>query len=199
EFVMATFLRIEAPGLTILPTHRVAHHLEAFDWQRLLAGAAGFFECEEAAGVPLAALVAKLRESGANQPALAAYAGRGRAALLRLRREAPLSSELGDVAAGIRRLDVVLLHRLLLERALGISRQAVRDEKHVRYAREAEDAAGQVDRGDAQVAFLLNPTPIRGVWENALAGNVLPQKSTDFYPKLLSGLTAYWLDHPAGI
>jgi uncharacterized protein (DUF1015 family) len=45
----------------------------------------------------------------------------------------------------------------------------------------------------------MNPTPIAAVYENALAGVPLPQKSTDFYPKLLSGLTVYWLDNPAGI
>jgi uncharacterized protein (DUF1015 family) len=47
--------------------------------------------------------------------------------------------------------------------------------------------------------FLMNPTPIATVWENALAGQPLPQKSTDFYPKLLSGLTTYWLDNPAAV
>ena len=140
----------------------------------------------------------RLRDAGRQQPTLLAYAGSGRAALLRLRSDAALASELPDVPASIAKLDVVLLHRLLLEKTLGISREAVRDEKHVRYAREAADAAGQVDRGEAQAAFLLNPTPIRDVWDNALAGNVLPQKSTDFYPKLLSGLAAYGLDHPAG-
>lgn len=200
EFVMATFVRIETPGLTILPTHRVVHDLAGFDWENLLGKAGRFFECEEiAGGDSLAAMLDRLRDSGRQQPALLAYAGAGRTALLRLRRDAALSNELPDLAAGLTRLDVVLLHRLLLEKSLGISREAVRDEKHVRYAREATEAAGQVDRGEAQVAFLLNPTPIRDVWDNALAGNVLPQKSTDFYPKLLSGLTAYWLDHPAGM
>ncbi len=199
EFVMATLVRIETPGLTILPTHRVVHHLADFEWKRLLGEAARFFDCEEIAGDPLAAVIQSLRDSGSKQPTLVAYAGRDRTALLRLRGDAPLASALADVPEGLLRLDVVLLHRLLLEKALGISREAVRDERNVRYARETEDAAGQVNRGEAQLAFLLNATPVRDVWENALAGRVLPQKSTDFYPKLLSGLAAYWLDHPAGI
>jgi uncharacterized protein (DUF1015 family) len=56
-----------------------------------------------------------------------------------------------------------------------------------------------VESGKAQLCLLMNPTPIRAVMENALAGQVLPQKSTDFYPKLLSGLALYWLDNPGGI
>jgi uncharacterized protein (DUF1015 family) len=56
-----------------------------------------------------------------------------------------------------------------------------------------------VEKGSAQVAFLLNPTPIEAVRDNALADCPLPQKSTDFYPKLLSGLTIYWLDNPTGM
>ncbi|MBZ5545898.1 MAG: DUF1015 domain-containing protein, partial [Acidobacteriia bacterium] len=96
-------------------------------------------------------------------------------------------------------LDVVILHRLLLEQVLGIDRQAVREEKNLRYVREANDALRQVEGGQGQVAFLMNPTPVEDVWANALAGNPLPQKSTDFYPKLLSGLTIYWLDNPAGM
>ncbi len=94
---------------------------------------------------------------------------------------------------------MVLLHRLVLEGALGIDRQAVREEKNLRYVRELDAAVREVDSGKAQAAFLMNATPIEAVWSNALAGRALPQKSTDFYPKLLSGLTIYWLDNPAGM
>ena len=93
----------------------------------------------------------------------------------------------------------MILHRLLLEQTLGIDRQAVREERNLRYVREFDDAVGRVEAGRGQVAFLMNPTPVDAVWENALAGHPLPQKSTDFYPKLLSGLTIYWLDNPAGM
>jgi len=88
---------------------------------------------------------------------------------------------------------------LLLEGVLGISRQAVLEETNLRYVREVESGIAEVDQSKAQLCFLLNPTPIAAVRENALAGIPMPQKSTDFYPKLLSGLTIYWLDNPAGI
>lgn len=199
EYVMMTFVRLETDGLTILPTHRVLHDVAGFDWERLLAAAQRFFDVAAAASDPPASLAASLAQSGRERPTLAAYAGRGKGVLLRLRADANLANALPDIAPSLAKLDVVLLHRLLIEGALGISREAVRDLKCIRYEREAADACARVDRGEAQACFLLNATPVGDVWENALAGRVLPQKSTDFYPKLLSGLTVYWLDHPAGI
>jgi uncharacterized protein (DUF1015 family) len=91
-------------------------------------------------------------------------------------------------------LDVVLLHRLILEQGLGITAEAVRTENYIRYEREMQSAVEAVERGEAQACFLLNAVDVRQVMQMALAGEVLPQKSTDFYPKLLSGITIYRLD-----
>jgi uncharacterized protein (DUF1015 family) len=202
DYVMMTFIRKESEGLIILPTHRVIHSLPGFDWNRFASDAARYFTWEEIAaggeGVT-GRLIARLAEAGHEAPSLLAYAGPGCAALLRPRPDLDFAAALPEVAAGLRRLDVVILHRLLLEHVLGIDRQAVREEKNLRYVREAADAIGQVERGQAQAALLMNPTPVEDVWANALAGNPLPQKSTDFYPKLLSGLAIYWLDNPAGM
>jgi len=120
-------------------------------------------------------------------------------ALLKLRGGLNLAESLPDVAEGLRRLDVILLHRLVIEQLLGIDRQAVREEKNLHYVRGCPEALAQVDHGKAQLCFLMNPTTIDQVWENALARHPLPQKSTDFYPKMLSGLAMYWLDNPLGM
>lgn len=201
-YVMMTFIRKETDGLTILPTHRVVHGLTTFDWQRLASQARKFFDWEDVeAPDAVSSWGARFRDrlanAGRERPALGAYARQGRLALLRLRKDIDLAPTLPDVAEGLQRLDVVILHRLLLEAVLGIDRQAVREEKNLRYVRELEEAVGEVENGRAQVSFLMNPTPIDAVWANALVGQPLPQKSTDFYPKLLSGLTAYWLENPA--
>ena len=90
-------------------------------------------------------------------------------------------------------LDVVQLHKCILERVLNISEEAIRNQENVRYVREMDDALAQVRSGKAQIAFLMNPARMDQVREIAFAGEVLPQKSTDFYPKLLSGLTIYAL------
>lgn len=199
ESVMMTFIRKESEGLTILPTHRVIHSLPGFDWTAFQASAQRFFHWEAGGFRDRLQLRAALVVAVRDGPTLAAYAGKGKAALLRLRGDLDLAEALPDVAAGLRRLDVVIVHRLLLEQVLKIDRQAVREERNLRYVREFDEALAQVESHHAQLTLLLNSTPVDAVWENALAGAPLPQKSTDFYPKLLSGLTAYWLDNPAGI
>ena len=85
------------------------------------------------------------------------------------------------------------LHKVMLERVLGISEEAIRNQEYIRYERDAFEAISHVRQG-ANVAFLMNAARIEQVREVAFAGDVLPQKSTDFYPKLLSGLTIYALE-----
>jgi uncharacterized protein (DUF1015 family) len=199
---MATFVRMEADGLTILPTHRVVHGLPNFDWQRFVDGARATFEVQalpDAGPSRAGSFHERLASAGRERPSIGVYAGRGRALILRLRQDVNVGELQPDVPATVAQLDVVILHRLLLERILGIDRQAVREERNIEYAREFDRAMQAVEEGKAQVFFLLNATPIEAVRDNAFAGHVLPQKSTDFYPKLLSGLTIYWLDNPAGI
>ena len=88
----------------------------------------------------------------------------------------------------------MLLHRVMLEKGLGITAEAVEAEKFISYEREMEKAIGAVDRGEAQMACLLKPVRVEQVTEIALAGGVLPQKSTDFYPKLLSRETIFRIE-----
>jgi uncharacterized protein (DUF1015 family) len=85
------------------------------------------------------------------------------------------------------------LHEQLLDKALGIGEQAVREEKYLRYIRGLDAAVEEARNGTAQIAFLLKPTSVEQVAETSFGGGVMPQKSTDFYPKLLSGLTIYKL------
>ena len=91
-------------------------------------------------------------------------------------------------------LDVVQLHKCLLEEVLRISEEAIRNQQNVAYCRETAEALSQVQSGKVQAAFLMNPVRMEQVRDIAFAGEVLPQKSTDFYPKLLSGLTIYALE-----
>ena len=91
-------------------------------------------------------------------------------------------------------LDVVQLHRCLLEGVLTLSEESIRNQENLSYLRDASEAVAQVREGEANIAFLMNPCPVQKVRDIAFAGEVMPQKSTDFYPKLLSGLTAYALD-----
>jgi uncharacterized protein (DUF1015 family) len=111
--------------------------------------------------------------------------------VLTLRAGVDLSRLLPNVSTLQRELDVVLLHEGILEPALGITPPAITAGKNLSFEREATAAIDAVDRGEAQIAFLLNPVDVGQVMRVATAGEVMPQKSTDFYPKLLSGITMY--------
>jgi len=86
------------------------------------------------------------------------------------------------------------LHSIILDRLLGLDAEKVREQTNLRYLRDASEAIDQVRRVEADIAFLTNPVTMEQLREVAFAGDVMPQKSTDFYPKLLSGLTIYALD-----
>ena len=200
EKSMMTFFNTHGEGLLILPTHRLVGNLASFDMSSFRRKISSAFEEEDyafgseaARGVAYERFRRDLEESGKNGRALGMYAG-GAFTLLRLRQDADLAKLMPNVAAAQRQLDVVLLHRLLLEDGLGITPAAVTAEQNITYEREMGAALDAVDRNRAQICFLLNPVGVDQVMEIALAGEVLPQKSTDFYPKLLSGLTLYRLD-----
>jgi len=130
---------------------------------------------------------------GQAQRAIGAYSGDGAFYVLVPKKEANLDVLLQGVSPAQRRLDVVVLHRLILERGLKITQDAVKTEKNITYEREPDTAVGEVDAGRAQICFLLNPVSVETVAEMAMGGEVLPQKSTDFFPKLMSGITMYRL------
>ena len=92
-------------------------------------------------------------------------------------------------------LDVVQLHKVLLENVLGLTAESVRNQQNISYVRDAAEALSHLENNPrADIVFLMNPCRIQQVRDIAFGGEVMPQKSTDFYPKLLSGLTVYALD-----
>jgi uncharacterized protein (DUF1015 family) len=200
EKAMMALFNTEGEGLTILPTHRLVSGIDRFDFdafRRRLAPQFDWYSYPFTDAAERETALAEFRRDlearGRAGRAVGAYAGGGAFYLFRLRNEADLDHELSDLSPAERRLDVVLLHRVILERGLGITQEEVSGEKSVGYEREAEAALAAVDSGRAQLALLLNPARIEQVADAAFAGHVLPEKSTDFYPKLLSGLALYRL------
>lgn len=192
EFVMVTLVNMDAPGLLILPTHRVIHGLNDFSMDKFRDGASEFFSVEEVdAAIDARRATTILRESAHTGTSILAV-GKDQVFLLD-RPKAPVEV-FGGLSFRQQNLDVVQLHKCLLEGVLGISEDAIRTQTNVSYIRDANEAMTMVRDGKANVAFLLNPARVQQIRDIALAGEVLPQKSTDFYPKLLSGLTIYALD-----
>jgi uncharacterized protein (DUF1015 family) len=174
---MMTFVNMDSPGLKILATHRLVNGIPAEGLpDGFLRAAADDFRVEEIDSVDRL----RLAWEGCGDRTVIGAAIGARLFLL----ERPRTN--GE-------LDVRTLHERLLGRALGIGDEAVRDERHLRYMRGLELAVEEARRGAAQIAFLLKPVSVRQVADISFAGGVMPQKSTDFYPKLLSGLTIYKL------
>ena len=192
DFAMMTFVNMDSPGLVILPTHRVVHGIASFDMSLFKDGGCEFFGIEEVdASIDARRASAILREAGRSGTALLAV-GTERVFLLN-RSKAP-AHVFGRLSYRQQALDVVQLHKCLLEKTLGISEEAIRNQQHVTYLRDSDEAIALVRNRKADVAFLMNPVRIDQVRDIAFASEVLPQKSTDFYPKLLSGLTIYALE-----
>ncbi len=193
ELVMMTFINMDSPGLVILPTHRVVHGLESFSPDTLRDRARSYFSVEEVdPSIDAARAVGILREAGHAGTALLGVTA-NRAFLFDTPRA--LASNLFEgLSLRQQSLDVLQLHKGLLEGVLGISEETIRDQRNISYVRDASEALARVRGGAANVAFLMNPVRMRQVRDIAFAGEVLPQKSTDFYPKLLSGLTIYALE-----
>ncbi len=193
DSVMMTFVDMDCPGLMILPTHRLVFGLQSFSTAQFQTEARKYFVVEEVdADISAARATTILQQAGQAGAALLAVTS-GRTFLLHSPK-AIGSSMFGNLSLRQQALDVVQLHKCLLEGVLKISEEAIRNQENVSYCREAAEALAQVKSGKAQVAFLMNPARMEQVRDIAFAGEVLPQKSTDFYPKLLSGLTIYALE-----
>lgn len=173
--VMMTFVNLHSAGLRILATHRVVHSLSRFDADAFLRAAGQHFQV-----TPSESLEA-LRRAWAEQRPDSIRLGVALSGGLYLL-EAPRDPG---------QLDVSFLHQAVLDGLLGLDEADVREQRHLRYARGLDAAVQQVRSGAAAAAFLLHPVPVSEVARIAFAGGVMPQKSTDFYPKLLSGLTIY--------
>ncbi len=190
EWLMTTLVNMESPGMTILPTHRVVSNLTSYEPARFIERAREYFKVSEVNDV--GGLEARLAKAVRGRPTIGmATAEESGFRVLELRDGIDFQTVLPDVTSAQAELDVVILHRVVLGKCLDISEEGVRGESYLKYVRGLNAAVAEVGEGRAQVCFLLNPTRMEQVRDIALAGDVMPQKSTDFFPKLLSGLAMY--------
>ncbi|MGE5571178.1 MAG: DUF1015 domain-containing protein [Rhodospirillales bacterium] len=173
--VVMTFVNMHSEGLKILATHRVVHGMKTFDSDAFLRAVREYFH------------VAPL---GSPDELRRAWAEEHRDTI-RIGVALPAGIYLLEAPRRPGVLDVSFLHQGVLENVLGLGEADIREQKHLRYVRGLEAAVDEVRAGAAQAAFLLEPVPVGEVARIAFSGGVMPQKSTDFYPKLLSGLTIY--------
>jgi len=186
NYRMVGLVSMDDPGLTILPTHRLMHSIPNWEMAAFLAKAGEFFEVSPIEGKD--ELLSKMAQIAAKEHLFGLFDGQGYH-LLRLKDEATLDRFIGaSRAREWKTLDVSILHELLIERVLGIDKEKVKRQENINYIRDAEEGIEAVKSGQAQFVFFLNPTKISQVKACSEMGEKMPQKSTDFYPKMISGL-----------
>lgn len=194
NYVLMYFANMDDKGLLIYPTHRLLYGVQGFNAPALLQALAEDFTAETIdIDVKRAAarrmVREKLQEKGCEEHALALYAGGEQVHYLTLKDPAVMDRFFDEKSPkALRTLNVSILHRLILEQRLGISPEAQERQEHLRYVRNFDEPFEAVLSGECQVAFLMNPPCLSEVRDVANAGEKMPQKTTYFYPKLLSGL-----------
>jgi uncharacterized protein (DUF1015 family) len=192
DYTMITLTSSADPGLKVLSFHRVLRRLDP----RALSGfeqrAAVWFELERANGP--AELSARLKQGGTHTIAAAFGAPLG-FYILRLKDRAPLDDVMGELAASVRTLDVSILHHVVFKQILGLDESWLRTEGNIEYTPDAHIAlSATAQAADGAAVFLLNPPSLREIEEVSEAGAAMPEKSTYFFPKLLTGLVINSLD-----
>jgi uncharacterized protein (DUF1015 family) len=185
EYGSIFLANMDDPGLLVFPTHRVVHGLPSFERRALLERARRYFTVEEGPVSDATTVRAALAAKGHHRPSFALATADG-IAYLTLRGDVEPPSLAGPKV--LRTLDVTVLHALIIEEILGIDRAAQEKQSHLRYVKDTAHALAEVGVHGVQAVLLMNPTRVSQVKEVADAGEVMPQKSTFFYPKLASGL-----------
>jgi len=196
DYVMMYFSNMEEPGLTIYPTHRLIDHLQEFELRRYLKRIESYFQVRRFPFLRKKEFLRELKTIGGEKHAFGLYTTESDDLFLLIlhdmdRIRSMLRPELSPV---LRKLDVTILHTVLLEGLLGIGEEELKAQTHVRYVKEIDDALNAVNDREVQLAFLLNGTRVEHLREVSLKGEKMPQKSTYFYPKLLTGLVLNPLD-----
>lgn len=187
DYVMMMLVDIEHEGLVVFPTHRLLRRLEGFDAAAAVEACRPYFEISAEKGV--SSIEEKLEELyRQGEKAFAFYAGGEDWTLLTLKDKEILAALLPEKSAASQELDVTVLHTLILEKLFGIDAENMAKQINLTYTRNFDEAISSVRKGASQCAFLLNPTRVQEIRDVAAAGEKMPQKSTYFYPKLITGL-----------
>jgi uncharacterized protein (DUF1015 family) len=199
RYFMTFLVNGDDPNLVVFPTHRLVHSIPKFDLDELVDKAQPLFVIMRRDDRPSAdALLDWLAREAPTHPAFVVVAPDGRAAMLALKKDVDLATHptLGALHPALRMTDVAVLHSGVLENILGISKDAQEKKTNIRYPQDARAALADLraKKDGAEALFLMSATPVSQVRAVAEAGEVMPQKSTFFHPKVPTGLALHTLD-----
>lgn len=185
EYVPMMLVNMENDGLVVFPTHRIVRDLPNFNREKMLEACAEFFDITEADPDGYAEIMDKSYKN--DKKSFVFYAD-GKYNILTLKDNSIMQMLLPGCSEALKMLDVSVLHTLVLERIFGIDKANMAAQINLTYTKLADDAIKAVNENCANCAFLLNPTKVAEIRDVAAAGEKMPQKSTYFYPKLITGL-----------
>ena len=195
DYVMMMLVDMQHSGLVVFPTHRLVRGLEQFDGNDMLEKCGQYFQVTPMDDISqIEANLDALYRQG--KKAFAYYGGGNSWTLLILKDLSVMADLLPGKSAASQSLDVTVLHSLVLERILGIDAENMAQQINLTYTRSFQEAVSSVQKGESQCAFILNPTRVSEIRDVAAAGEKMPQKSTYFYPKLITGLVMNQMEIP---
>jgi uncharacterized protein (DUF1015 family) len=205
KYQMLAFANTCQKGLIVLPTHRLVGNLEDFSFEKMLTDLKEKFEVSElkfdsarsktdARGEMLARMKAQFADG---KSTFGIYGSNGAFYVAVLKDPGAMDSVVPDMSPAWRSLDVSILHKLILEELLGIDEEKLARNENIEYMKDTanaiDDSISQVDQGQKQAAFFMNPVKMNQLMKVTDAGERMPQKSTYFYPKVYTGLTIHKL------
>jgi len=201
KYQMLAFANISHKGLIVLATHRLAGNLENFSFEKLITELKENFELTEfkfdSPESKMHARQKMLEQMKAghnnNKNAFGIYGSNNAFYVAVLRDKQAMDSVVPDMSSAWRHLDVSILHKLILEKILGIDEEKLAKGENLQYVKDTpnaiDESISQVDAGNKQAAFFMNPVKMQQLKLVTEAGERMPQKSTYFYPKIFTGLT----------
>ena len=191
NYILTYFANMSDENLVILPTHRLVRGYQPQPFLQLEEGLQKYFYLEQYPKTPEGKgwFLKALKSGGKKQRLIGASFKRDpRYLILRLRNKRIMQRLAKDLSAPLQELDVTMLHLLILENILGLSPEQQVNGETIRYSQDEEAVLQALEKEDYQAAFLLNRPKAEEILTIAAGGDKMPQKSTYFYPKLLSGL-----------
>lgn len=186
DYVMMMLVDLDDKGLVVFPTHRIVRDLDRFDAGEILDKCGDYFNIDMLGGADeIQPMLDQKYADG--KKAVVMYSG-DKIALMTLKSMSPLESMFPNASEALRGLDVTVLHSLILERVLKIDKENMANQINLTYTRDRQEALDWVNGGKANCCFIMNPTRVSEISAVATAGGKMPQKSTYFYPKLITGL-----------
>ncbi len=202
NYVMMYFANMNDSGLVILPTHRLVRGFAPLPFQKLEEALQRYFYLEPYPKTPEGErwFLRALRSGGKKRHLIGATFKRDpRYLILRLKNKRVMQRLAKDLSGPLRDLDVTTLHLLILEHILGLSPAEQAKSEVIAYSQDEEKVLHALEKDDYQAAFILNPPHPEEILAVATGGEKMPQKSTYFYPKLITGLVINKLDPEGAI